>query len=164
MRIANTIERLEQKSEQQLFGYVLNIFIPEVRDEDGKRNIDLEDFVTVDELQLDDTWLTRFYQDIIDGNIDTRSPNFWERWDYYSEQIPLSEQPPLFHQAKEKLQPIKGGLRKSATSRKRQLMQQRLHDWYERAESEKDLSSIPQQVLQGVSTEFGPYRAVSTFV
>lgn len=153
MRIANTIERLEQKSEQQLFGYVLNIFIPEVRDEDGKRNIDLEDFVTVDELQLDNTWLTRFYQDIIDGNIDTRSPNFWERWDYYSEQIPLSEQPPLFHQAKEKLQPIKGGLRKSATSRKRQLMQQRLHDWYERAESEKDLSSIPQQVLQAWQEE-----------
>lgn len=146
--LADTIERLENKSKQQYFGYELNFKILQVYDsENGSRDIDKEYFVSVNELGFDDEWLPTFYQDIIDGKIDTKCSNFWERWDYYRQNIPDSEQPSNYQKAKDIVLPLKKTHGKTAQTRKQRVKQQRLNELLESVKAEKNLSDLDPQAL-----------------
>lgn len=146
MNIDQAIERLEKKTEQQYFGYAFNLFIREARTEDGKRDIDKEDFVMPSEPDFSD-WLTTFYQDIIEGNVDTKSPYFWERWDYYRREIPANKQPSNYSLVEQIVLPLKKTHGRTAQNRKKRIKQQRINELVESVQAEKNLSDADPQAL-----------------
>lgn len=148
LNTAETVARLKEKSEQQYFSYELNLRILQAyNSENGSRDIDKEDLVSVGELDYNDEWLSTFYQDIIDGKIDTKSPYFWERWNYYRQELPVGKQPSNYTLAQQIVLPLKKTHGKTAQSRKQRLKQQSLNNTLKSVEIEKDLSQLDSQAL-----------------
>lgn len=148
LNTAETVARLKEKSEQQYFSYELNLRILQAyNSENGSRDIDKEDLFSVGELDYNDEWLSTFYQDIIDGKIDTKSPYFWEKWNYYRQELPAGKQPSNYTLAQQIVLPLKKTHGKTAQSRKQRLKQQSLNNTLKSVEIEKDLSQLDSQAL-----------------
>lgn len=143
LNTTETVARLKEKSEQQYFSYELNLRILQAyNSENRSRDIDKEDLVSVDELIYNNEWLSTFYQDIIGGKIDTKSPYFWERWNYYRQELPANKQPSNYTLAQQIVLPLKKTHGKTAQSRKQRLKQQSLTYTIKSVEIEKDLSQL----------------------